>query len=70
MNASATKLVKIISSKVRDKKVYLINNPKKVHALNSIALTTASITPLISNKILITLEQLTTNDSVKWAHPI
>jgi hypothetical protein len=41
-----------------------------MHALNAIALTTASITPLISKEILITLEQLTTNDSVKWAHPI
>lgn len=43
---------------------------KNVHAVNAIARTTASITPQIYNTILITLRQLTTNDSVKWAHPI
>jgi len=43
---------------------------KNVHAVNVFARTTASITPQIYNTILITLGQLTTNDSVEWAHPI
>jgi hypothetical protein len=75
MNVSATELIKIhLQHDKRHGVIFMTANiqykNKNVHALNATALTTASITPMNYNTNLKTLGQLTTNDSVKWAHPI